>query len=307
MYAFDLRMLKLAGSQHYVVTHAQLREFGSDRQIVARLETGILDPIHASVYRICGSPRMWRQQLLAACFASSGASAASFRAAAQMFSLPGGEELVEVTGPRHDRTQHADITVHESFFLTARDVTYVDSIPVTRPARIICDFGLLAKRGEISIETLELAMQEAFRRDLLDVTRVWKEWERLGRTRRPGGKVVEQLLNRFVAPIRTLDTTPEVRLLHLIRAAGLPEPVPQHRVPLSASRWYSLDFAWPDARVFCEFDSYKWHGSRARYMATTQRRLELEQHRWHGVPVTDDELDAGAPLAIAVLRERLAS
>jgi len=37
-----------------------------------------------------------------------------------------------------------------------------------------------------------------------------------------------------------------------------------------------------------------------------RRRLELECHGWYGVPVTDDELDAGAPLAIAVLTERLA-
>ncbi len=113
-------------------------------------------------------------------------------------------------------------------------------------------------------------------------------------------------MNKFVAPMQALDSTPEVRLLQLLRAARLPEPVPQHRVPLSRTRWYSLDFAWPDARVFCEFDSYKWHGSRTRYMNTTRRRLELESHGWYGVPVTDDELDTGASLAIAVLRERLA-
>jgi hypothetical protein len=118
--------------------------------------------------------------------------------------------------------------------------------------------------------------------------------------------VIEALLNRFVAPVRRPDSTPEVRLLQLMRTAGLPEPVPQFRVALSSTRSYKLDFAWPEARVFCEFDSYKWYGSRTRYMSTTRRRLELERHEWYGVPVTDDELDAGAPLAIAVLTERLA-
>jgi len=306
MHGFDLRMLNLAGRQHYVVTHDQLREFGSARQIVGRLRAGLLESVHESVYRVSGSPDTWHQRLLAACFATSGVSAASFRAAAQMWALPGGEDTVEITSPRHDRTQHSGVRTHESFYLTDLDVTYIDSIPVTRPARIICDFGLLVKRGEMSIETLELAMQEALRRDLVDVARVWREWERLGGTRRPGGKVIEELLTRFVEPMRKPDTTPEVRLLQLMRSAGLPEPVPQHRVALSSTRWYQLDFAWPDARVFCEFDSYKWHGSRTRYMRTTRRRLELERHEWYGVPVTDDELDAGAPLAIAVLSERLA-
>jgi len=303
---FDLQLLNIAGRQHYVVTRDQLREFGSPRQIVSRLDAGVLESVYESVYRVSGSPATWHQQLLAACFATSGMSAASFRAAAQMWSLPGGEEIIEITSPRHDRTQRANVTTHESFFLKDLDVTYIDSVPVTRPARVICDLGLLVKRGELTMDTLELAMHEAFRRDLLDVARVWREWERLGRTRRPGGLVIEQLLTRFVAPVRKPDTTPEVRLLQLMRTAGLPEPVPQHRVSLSATRWYQLDFAWPDARVFCEFDSYKWHGSRTRYMRTTRRRLELERHEWYGVPVTDDELDAGAPLAIAVLRDRLA-
>ena len=235
-------------------------------------------------------------------------SAASFRAGAQMWSLPGGEEIVEITSPRHDRAQHDGVTTHESFYLTDLDVTYIDSIPVTRPARIICDLGLLVKRGEMSVETLELAMHEALRRDLVDVPRVWREWERLGGTRRPGGKVIEAMLE----PIRR--ARPEAR-----HDAGGAAP-PAHsdggpsrtrarsiRVALSPTRWYELDFAWPDAQVFCEFDSYKWHGDRARATCERRdRRLELERHGWYGVPVTDDELDAGAPLAIAVLTERLA-
>jgi hypothetical protein len=303
---FDLRLLSLAGRQHYVVTHDQLREFGSPRQIVSRLAAGVLESVYESVYRVSGSPATWRQQLLAACFVTSGVSAASFRAAAQLWSLPGGDEIIEITSPRHNRAQRAEVRTHESFFLTDRDLTYIDAVPVTRPARVICDLGLLVKCGEVTMDTLELAMHEAFRRDLLDVARVWKEWERLGGIRRPGGKVIEQVLTRFVPPVRKPDTTPEIRLLQLLRAARLSEPVPQHRVWLTATRWYDLDFAWPHARVFCEFDPYKWHGSRGSYMRTTNRRLELERHEWYGVPVTDDELDAGAPLAIAVLRDRLA-
>jgi hypothetical protein len=303
---FDLRLLNLAGRQHYVVTRDQLREFGSRRQIVSRLAAGVLESVYESVYRVSGSPATWHQQLLAACFVTSGLSAASFRAAAQLWSLPGGDEIVEITSPRHNRAQREEVRTHESFFLTDRDLTYIDAVPVTWPARVICDLGLLVKRGELTIDTLELAMHEAFRRDLLDVERVWKEWERLGGTRRPGGKVIEQVLTRFVPPVRKPDTTPEIRLLQLLRAARLSEPVPQHRVWLTSTRWYDLDFAWPHAKVFCEFDSYKWHGSRRSYMRTTNRRLELERHKWYGVPVTDDELDAGAPLAIAVLRDRLA-
>ena len=80
MVAFDVRLMDLAGRQHYVVTHDQLRGFGSRAQISHRLSTGLLEGVFGSVYRLSGSPKTWHQQLLAACFATSGVSAASFRA-----------------------------------------------------------------------------------------------------------------------------------------------------------------------------------------------------------------------------------
>jgi predicted transcriptional regulator of viral defense system len=88
---FDRRLLELAGRQHYVVARQQLREFGTERQIEHRLAKGRLERIHEGVYRIVGSPKTWRQRLLAACLASSGANAASFRACARAWELPAGE------------------------------------------------------------------------------------------------------------------------------------------------------------------------------------------------------------------------
>jgi very-short-patch-repair endonuclease len=302
---FDGRLLELAGRQHYVVAREQLREFGTLRQIEHRLAKGRLERVHEGVYRVVGSPKTWQQRLLAACLASSGANAVSFRAAARMCDLPGGEEIVEVTAPRHRRMQLDDVTTHESFFLTDLDVTCLDGIPVTRPARLLCDLALLVERGELRACTYELAVQEAIRRNLVDVERLWREWERLGGEWRPGGRTVAAVLNNYVQPIRQPDTRPESRLLQIIRTEGLPEPVAQFRVALSPTRNARLDFAWPDAKVYCEFDPYKWHGGRDRYMADATRRLRLEMLGWRGVPVTDDELDSGGRLATQLLLQRL--
>ncbi len=302
---FDRRLLELAGRQHYVVAREQLREFGTRRQIEHRLAKGHLEHVYEGVYRVTGSPNTWYQQLLAACLASSGANVVSFRAAAQLWDLPGGEEIVEVTAPRHRRMQLADVTTHESFFLTDLDVTHLHGIPVTRPARLLCDMALLVERGELRQCTYELALQEAIRRNLVDIARVWRVWERLGGTWRPGGRVVAELLNSYIPPIRTPDTRPETRLLQLLRAAGLPEPVPQFNVALSRTRTARLDFAWPEKKTYCEFDPYKWHGGRDRYMHDTKRRLELEALGWRGIPVTDEELDSGGRLATRLLLQRL--
>jgi len=168
------------------------------------------------------------------------------------------------------------------------------------------DLGLLVSRGELSVETYDHTMLDAVRRDLVDVPQVWAEWERLGGAERPGGHMVERMLNNFVPPSSKNSTTPELRLLQIVRAAGLPEPVLQFRVWLSPTRWVDLDLAWPDFKLFAEFDPYKWHGNRDTYMKTIARRLEVEQKlKWRGVPVTDDELDAGCPLVIPLLADLL--
>ena len=303
---FDHRLLEIAGRQDYVVARDQLLEFGTERQIEYRLARHRLERVHEGVYRVAGSPESWHQKLRAACLSSSGANAVSFRAAAQLWGLPGGAEIVEVTAPRHRRMQHDDFTIHESWFLTDLDVTHVHGIPVTRPARVICDLALLVARGELRPSTLDLALQDALRRDLVDVPRLWREWERIGGVLRPGGRVMEAVLNELIPPVRKTDTTPELQLLLLLRAAGLPEPVPQYRVELTTKRSCRLDFAWPEQKIYCEFDPYKWHGGQSKYMLDAARRLELANLGWYGVPVTDDELDSGARLSTALLRQHLA-
>jgi hypothetical protein len=302
---FDRRLLELAGRQHYVVAREQLLEFGTARQVEHRLATGRLQRVYQGVYRIVGSPDTWRQRLLAACLAGSGVNAVSFRSGAQMLDLPAGDEIVEITALRHRRMQLDGVRIHESFYLTDLDVMYLDGIPVTRPARLLCDLGLLVERGELRPHTYELTVQEAVRRNLVDIPRLWREWERLGGAFRPGGRIVREVLLAFVPPVRAPETRPEMQLLQLLRAAGCPEPVPQYRVQLSATRQARLDFAWPEHKVYCEFDPYKWHGGRDRYMYNVTRRLRLERLGWHGVPVTDDELDSGARLATGLLLQRL--
>jgi hypothetical protein len=300
--SYDEQMRELSAQQHGVVGRAQLLEIGSARKIERRLASGVIIRRFHSVYVLAGVAKCWKQDLMAACFAGGKLSAASFRAGAALWYLPGAEELLEVTSPRRRRSRHAGVIPHESHYLGAADLAYVDNIPVLRPARIINDFGLLVERGELSDQVLDQAMHEAVRRDLVSIASVWGEWQRLGGAFRPGGEAVEEMLKRFVPTLRKTDSTGESRLLQLMRAAGLPEPVPQFRVWRSETSWFDLDFAFPDVCKYAEFDPYKYHGDRDRYMRMEARRLELRDLGWDGVSVTDDELDAGAQLALRVLK-----
>jgi hypothetical protein len=302
---FDEQLMELAGVQHFVVARPQLLEIGTRDQTEHRVRGGMLERVYESVYRLRGSPATWRQLLMAATFAGGKLSVASFRAAAALCYLPGGEELCEITSLRHHRARHEGVVAHESRFLTTEDIMYVDNIPVTRPARTLNDLALLVEQKQMAMATLDHAVHDAVRRGLVDIDRLWKEWERLGQTLRPGGRAMETLLQRFVPPARTPDSSPELRLLQCIREAQLPEPVPQLRVWLSETRWVDLDFGFPVQQGYAEFDPYKFHGNRDKYMKDARRRLELRYLGWDGVPVTDDELDSGAVLAMRVLRQIL--
>ena len=126
------------------------------------------------------------------------------------------------------------------------------------------------------------------------------------RNDRPGGRAIERLLKNFVPPKRDTDSSPEIQLLQYIRIAGLPKPVPQFRVWLSPTRWVDLDFAWPWLKIFIEFDPYKFHGNRDKYMLDAERRLKLRELGWEVIVVTDDELDSGCKLAMSVARRLIA-
>jgi hypothetical protein len=299
---FDARLADLAAVQHGAIARDQLLDIGSEKQIRHRCKQGILERTLRDVYRLRGAAPTWRQSLISACFASGKSSVASFRAATALWFLPCGEEIIEITSPRDRRVRIDGLIPHESFHLTQRDVTYVDNIPVTRPARTIVDLSLLVTTGELRRADFEFAIHEAIRRSLVDLRQLWLTWERLGGAIRPGGVLMRGVLERFQPPARTTDTTPETRLLLLFRDAGLPEPVPQHRVWISPTRWYDLDFAWPERKGFAEFNSRKWHGWWDKYVKDTDRVLDLQARGWHGVAITDEELAVGAPKAINALR-----
>src|SRR4051794_34524377 len=125
MGSFDREIIRLALDQHYVITRDQVLKLGSRDQLTRRLKSGFLKRCYDSVYRLAGSEETWRSNLYAACAAGGRYSATSFRALAELHGLPGGDELVEITTRRHNRTQYDDIVTHESRHLDEGDIVYV--------------------------------------------------------------------------------------------------------------------------------------------------------------------------------------
>ena len=302
MKVVDTQLHTLASAQHQLITRSQFLRIGSRGQLDRRVASGALIRVCDSVYRLPGIHPTWRQDLLAACWAGGRSGAASFRAAAQLSNLPGGEELVEVTFIRHNRSNCPGVIVHESNHLTVKDVSVIDGIPVTNAARTLCDLAALVEWNQMGRSTLDHALLEAVRRDLADVAAVWRTYERLGGSFRDGGETIHDALQRFVPPIRQTETSAESRVLQILRESGLPEPVPQFWIRLPNQDPVRLDFAWPELRVGLEFDPYKYHGDRERYEKMMSRTRLMQAIQWQRVSVTDDDLSAGMPESLAALR-----
>ena len=297
-----------ARRQFAIAPRVQLRDAGLKRyQVDYLLAQERLERLYKSVYRVAGAPDSYRQQLLAACWAGGDRGAmVSHRAAAMLWHLPGGEEIVEVTSPRWRRTQHDGIEPHETKRYDPIDVTVVDGvIPITRPARTVLDLCGLAARNIISADVVEAALQEAIRRDLVDIALIGTRYEKLGGDVRLGGKLAKKLIDRWLPAAAKTDSRPETMLLELLASSRLPEPIPQFRVWLAPDEYVDLDFAWPHCRVGLEFDSYRWHGGRLKHDADACRALRLETREWHMLRVTDAELDAGCPHALPALHRLL--
>jgi len=136
----------------------------SPRTIDRRLATGVWEPLYPGAYRLAGSPRTWRQSLLAACLAWGEGAVVSHCAAAALWGFPGFlARIVELSVPRGRQRAHRG-TVHRPVSLAAVDVTTIDAIPVTTVARTLIDIAAC-----VPPEVVEEALDDVLRRELVTI------------------------------------------------------------------------------------------------------------------------------------------
>jgi hypothetical protein len=83
----------------------------------------------------------------------------------------------------------------------------------------------------------------------------------------------------------------ELRMLAVLREAGLPEPVQQYRVRVGR-RNYVLDFAWPDRQVFAEYYGLAVHSGASSVAYDNNRITELAVAGWKPLIFTDASTDS---------------
>ncbi|HKH18249.1 MAG TPA: type IV toxin-antitoxin system AbiEi family antitoxin domain-containing protein [Solirubrobacteraceae bacterium] len=289
----DAAIAAIADRQGGVIARGQLVALGLSASAVdRRMRARRLHVLHRGVYSVghrvvgaCG--RRWAAVL--AC--GPGAVLSHASAAAAWDIRRSASATIDVTVGRTGRAKRAGIRLHWRV-LPRDEITDLDGLPITTPARTLLDLAASGLRGR----RLEAALDKAELMRLLDFADLQRLLER--HHRRPGSPALHALLSRYHPG--SIDTRSELEqlVIELCDSYRLPRPsancVIEGRV---------RDFHWPHARLVVEADSYTWHRSPSALDDDRERDVALTLAGYRSLRFTWEQVTQRRTyVAAAVLR-----
>jgi hypothetical protein len=253
-----VRIQPLLSAQRSLVTLDQLRnENVSDDQTYRLVRDHVFSRPRPRVFALGGVPESWERGLHAVVLSLDGA-AASHASGGRLWSYhccPEGP--YEVTIGRHDAPTRAGVRIHRSSTLDEADVTLRFGIPCTTFERTLCDLTTRLTESQLG-----RILDDGLRRGVASLRRLKDCAERL-----ESGPGRHMSAIRALLEVRDADYNPggsdsELRVLAVLKRAGLPLPVQQHKVTVGSMK-YILDYAYPPPKVFAEYYGKPYHGASA--------------------------------------------
>jgi hypothetical protein len=279
----------LAGRQHGVFSRAQALGLGvTEGEIKWRLKTARWDRIFPRVYRFAGAPVTWRQLASAACLHWGAGSVVSHRAGARLGALDRFKNArVEISVSRkRNRSRSSKVRIHWlAEPIPEEDVTTIDGIPVTKPARTLLDLASTEPEAVV-----ERCLDDALRRRLVSLPFL-ERWLADPRRKRHRGAAVLRRLIEDRATRGVTESPLEARALTLLRKSGLPIPMLQYVVEEHGRFVARLDLAYPEKRVALEIDGFRFHDTRESFDAERARGNELQAIGWKVLRITSQHLE----------------
>ena len=299
----DHVLAELARKQHGIFTRSQARaEKISDRMLQLRVQRGSLDRVSREVFRIAGTPDGWHQRLLAAAWGGGPDCCVSHRAAAALHGFDGfRSEIVEVVHhQRRDYRGDSDVVVHTTSVLEPCDRSLQGPIPVTTPVRTLIDLGAV-----VHIDRLEEALDSAERDGKIDRHDLVLRHAQIRASGRNGVGPLATLLDTRRALKATPHSVLERRMLRLLRAAGLPEPECQVRVPRADGRVAFLDFAYVPIQLGIELDGHAWHATALQRQRDHERQNHVVVADWTILRFTFNDVARRPDYVASIVRRAL--
>lgn len=179
------------------------------------------------------------------------------------------------------------------------DITTIEGIPVTKPARTILDLA-----SDEPEEVVARCLDDALRRRHVSLPFLERWLDDPTRKRHRGWRMLRRLVEER-ATFGMTESPLESQFLRLLRDAGLPLPMLQYVVELGGQFVARVDFAYPDKRVAIEIDGFRTHDGRLQFDEERARGNELEALGWHVLRVTAKHLEQDPNGVIAWVRSSL--
>lgn len=199
---------------------------------------------------------------------------------------------MDVSVQRNCRAPRRGVRVHRVGPLAADEVTQLDGVPITTPARTLLDLAACA-----SDRALERALARADREGVVERESIERLMAR--HPRRPGTRRLAALLAGGKRPAFTRSEA-EASFLALIRKARLREPEANVVV-----RGYEVDLLWRADRLAVEIDGFAFHSSRTVFEADRQRDAVLAASGFRVVRVTWAQLSKEPEALLARIPQAL--
>jgi very-short-patch-repair endonuclease/predicted transcriptional regulator of viral defense system len=295
MQVFERAIAAIAGRQDNIVTRDQLIAAGVGRGAIEyRLSAGSVHRLHRGVYLVGHAPPTPVGRMRAAVLACGANAVLSHRSAAELWGLlPERNAPVAVTAVGRNPGQRLGIQTHRVAEMDPGELTQMRGIPLTSPARTICD---LAGAGP-SHET-EQALEEARVLRLVTDRQLRQVIERA--PTRAGSASIRALLAAENGAGYTRSKA-ERAMRALVRSADLPQPVVNTEL-----HGFLVDFLWRDERLVVEVDGYEFHRDRAAFERDRRRDQVLTAAGYRVIRVTWRQLRDEPVAVVARLAQALA-
>jgi len=173
--------------------------------------------------------------------------------------------------------------------MSQRDRTEVDRIPVTTVERTIFDLASVC-----SAFTVELAIDNALRRDLTTLDKLGAMLRRVGKRGRKGAKLLRALLAERDPLYAPTESERELMLVRLLRQHGLPEAERQFSIHDDDGNFIARpDLVYRNLKIAMEYDSYERHIGKQALVRDNRRRNAITGIGWAVLVATPEDLRYG--------------
>jgi hypothetical protein len=267
------RIRDLAASQHGLVSRPQLMALGvSDDNIVWRIASGRIVPLHPGVYYLDSVTLTWKSQVLAGIFAAGSAALATHRTAAVLWGFDAiFGRMIEVTVPYNEEPESQGVILHRT--RRTNPETIVDAIPITSPEKTILDLAPILPES-----VLIKAARSAVRADLTSPEKMDLAVGLYGGRGVSGTRKTRRVI-RIVSDDQS-GSVAEIDLKEIVMSAPVPRPIQQLQIGLPDGSNAYPDFAWPDRMRIVEVDGFEAHGTPEQLQRDLRRQNQLMELGW---------------------------